>query len=872
MNKRIVATALGLSFVAACAWEKNRIDDSPGTSGASDPAAAGGGSQEADAAGDPAAGGLDARGQELDQEVRAYTLAQQKANFLVEQHLEKARSLKEELRFEQAELEVARALELAPDNLAAKELAAELGSILGKPAGEAQTVIQSLEDLYLLKREQAEADAREKIQHADLLVSRGEFDEAIVELNLALDQIRLYPYSGDWQELERTVEEKLAQVRTTKQQADREAGRVAEERAREELQKREREERDRRQSVVAGLLDKAIQAFKTQDYEQSIELADRILRIEPRNTKALDLRDTAFRKERQLVSETHLQDKLEQYARWREELEELRIPYLGVITLPDEDEWRRISRLRLSRPGFGLTRTVSAGELELRDQIASTLIPGLQVNDEESLTTVVEAIQTITGLPIVTDPLADEAAVNAGVIFQFNFTNPLSVEKALNLITEMAGEEVTWTIRYEAILVTTVEKARGELVIRNHDVQDLIFPLSNFIGPRIGRLRLIDQLEDDDGGSPFGALAERTVVNDPDNLTELVTQNVEPGSWDAPISLSLEGGNMVVVHTPEVQEKVRNFLEELRRFSSSLVTIESRFLSIREGFLQEIGVDWRGLDNPGSPFTDLDDVNLDLDPTRGLDNSGDGVTLIPPSSGAFLDEGGDGDLKARTENFFTDALGSTLSTIGGLTAQWQFIDDLQASMILTLVEKSENVELINDQMLSVHNTQRAHVTVINQQAYIQDFDVEVAQFQAVADPVVNVLTEGIVLDVRPTIQHNRRYLTLEIQPTVAQVVALTDFSTTLAGQTAAVTFQLPELEVQSVFTTAVVPDGGSILLGGLSRIRNVERRAEVPWLANIPLLGFFFKEEGYSDERESLMIMLKAWITHVKEELARLER
>jgi general secretion pathway protein D len=77
--------------------------------------------------------------------------------------------------------------------------------------------------------------------------------------------------------------------------------------------------------------------------------------------------------------------------------------------------------------------------------------------------------------------------------------------------------------------------------------------------------------------------------------------------------------------------------------------------------------------------------------------------------------------------------------------------------------------------------------------------------------------------------------------------------------------------VQSVFTTAVVPDGGSILLGGLSRIRNIERRAEVPWLANIPLVGFFFKEEGYSDEKTSLMIMIRAWITDVRAELEKLE-
>jgi type II secretory pathway component GspD/PulD (secretin) len=68
-----------------------------------------------------------------------------------------------------------------------------------------------------------------------------------------------------------------------------------------------------------------------------------------------------------------------------------------------------------------------------------------------------------------------------------------------------------------------------------------------------------------------------------------------------------------------------------------------------------------------------------------------------------------------------------------------------------------------------------------------------------------------------------------------------------------------------------VPDGGSILIGGLSRLRNVERRSEVPWIANIPLLGFFFKEEGYSDERQSLMILIRAWISDVKEELARIE-
>jgi type II secretory pathway component GspD/PulD (secretin) len=129
-----------------------------------------------------------------------------------------------------------------------------------------------------------------------------------------------------------------------------------------------------------------------------------------------------------------------------------------------------------------------------------------------------------------------------------------------------------------------------------------------------------------------------------------------------------------------------------------------------------------------------------------------------------------------------------------------------------------------------------------------------------------------VLDVRPTIHHDRKYLTLEIQPTVAKVVNLRNFSSTLGGNTSPVEFQLPELQVQSVFTTATIPDGGSLLLGGLSNVRNIERRAEVPGFAKIPIVGFFFKQEGYSDENKSLLILIRARITDVRDELRKIER
>lgn len=807
------------------------------------------------------------------------SLEDQKRVFLVQRYLDTARDLLDRLRLDEAATQAQRALELNPESLRAKELLAEIAVLTGEDYAGSDTVAEELGRRYELKVQQLRADAEDAIQRGRLAQSRGDYDTAVAEFTLANDHVRWADYTIDWEGLDVEAQQLLDQALAERDTAKREIRQREQQAALEAIRAEEEAEAKRRAAMVTEILDAAITSYNEANYDEAYDLAERVLQIDPRHQRALEVRDAAFRSGRKQVRESYVRSRRERFVRWQQELDELRIPYTGVITLPDEEFWREITEIRSRRTGTDLSATVSPSDLELRTSTVETRIPGFIVSEEESLNEVVRNLRTLTGLPLVVDPLAEEAAFDEGAVFDFNFQNALTVEKALNLITDAAGPDVTWTVRHDAILVTTRDKARGKLTIYNHDVQDLIFGLTDFLGPKIDRLRLLDELEDDDGGGPFGGIGERPTIIEPDDLATLVQENVAVETWeDEGVSINVELGNMIVVHTPEVQIQVRQFLEDLRRFSSSLVTIESKFMRVEDNWLQEIGVDFRGIDNDGDPFTDLDDVTNGLEDSAagGLDNSGTGSSGTnaagPPSAGFFFDDGEDGDFKARTENLFGTALGETLSTIGGFTGQWQFINDLQFSMIVRLTEKSSKVELINDQVLSVHNTQRAYVTVVNQRAYIQDFDVEVAQFQSVADPQINVLTEGIVLDVRPTIHHDRKYLTLEVQPTVAQVVALRDFSTSLGSQTLPVSFQLPELEVQSVFTTAVVPDGGSILLGGLSRIRNVERRAEIPWLSNIPIIGFFFKEEGYNDEKQSLMILLRAWITDVKEAVQDFEK
>ena len=194
-------------------------------------------------------------------------------------------------------------------------------------------------------------------------------------------------------------------------------------------------------------------------------------------------------------------------------------------------------------------------------------------------------------------------------------------------------------------------------------------------------------------------------------------------------------------------------------------------------------------------------------------------------------------------------------------------------MILQAVEKTQEGRVLQAPMVTVYNTQRANITLITQLSFIQDFDVEVAQTAFIADPIVGVIQDGLVLDVQPTVSHDRKYITLQLKPTIATLTRpIPTFTTSLGAFTSPVTLQLPELKVQRAATTVRVPDGGTILLGGLKNINMADLKSETPWLSSVPFASFFLGRRGSVKEMENLMVIVKATITDLKEEETRFRR
>src|SRR5262249_54411053 len=69
-------------------------------------------------------------------------------------------------------------------------------------------------------------------------------------------------------------------------------------------------------------------------------------------------------------------------------------------------------------------------------------------------------------------------------------------------------------------------------------------------------------------------------------------------------------------------------------------------------------------------------------------------------------------------------------------------------------------------------------------------------------------------------------------------------------------FQQPVVNTVSVTTTVAVPDGGTVLLGGLKRLSEGRNEFGPPGLSKIPYLDRLVRNVGYGRDVQNIMMMV----------------
>jgi general secretion pathway protein D len=794
-------------------------------------------------------------------------LAQERRDALVAKYLENAQALRSQGNLEAAKSELLKAKEYAPANEQVLTLLVAVQAELGEPAGRIVNYGDEQVRLRQIGEERARTSVATQLQKAKQYAAEKNFAGALEELRIAGMTIEVKD-QVDWQDLPQQVATTKAEVERAYDDQQRQSQAAENQKLAERLRVEYEEAEARRRAQVDSLLLEAQAAFEAKRFAYAQECSQKAMQIDPTSSIAYEMHNASVKAAREDANDQYYLERGKAIRKMMEADEELKIPQTAILEM-DQPTWDR-ARGRAAR--MARNAVVDPADQAVWDQVRTAQVGKLTYTEETgAYADVVTQLKLVTGVQIIVTPEAREVINTESLKMVIELVGTTTLRDFLNHMCSRSTN-LAWTVTNGVVVLGNKSQAAGTITTEIYPVKDLVFKRTQFLSPKIrdipGEAAEDTPRTGGEGEDPVSFIEIADLVNNVKEATDpkyWETEGVEVRSEDS--------GFLAVKASPEMQKLVQQVLQDMRRFATPIVTIDSKFLTISRNFMQELGVDFRGLGGSGNKGTvaTLDDVTngLQNNASRGLDNGGTGDPAANPLAGAFFNDGGDGDIRARTENYFATDLSRVLTPSGGLTAGWTLIDDTQLNMILRAVEKQQDVEMVNSQILSVLNRERGHVAVINQTAYVRDFDVEVAQAAFIADPKVDVIQDGIVLDVQPVIQHDRKYIILNLNPTVAELTRpIPTFTTSLAGSTLPVTLQLPNLTVTNFSTTAKVPDGGTVLLGGLRQTMTKERRAEVPLLARLPLISFLFKQEGSADENRSLMVMVRAQITDVVDRVA----
>jgi type II secretory pathway component GspD/PulD (secretin)/tetratricopeptide (TPR) repeat protein len=791
----------------------------------------------------------------LQDDVARAKLREQQGTFLASEYLKKGDALLERADLAGALEAYSSALNLDPSSQAAREKLHKVEGLMGTSYADAANVLKDATEQEMVRRAQARLAAEDASLKGDNALRAGDIGTAIEKYRQAEMILRYHPLIATDSLDEKIVAGKLERAIQMQDEAARVAEQKAQEAAQAAKEKREREEREYRENKLRALYSEANTAYLNENFKRAEELTELILAEDPGNPAATQLHTVARDSRHAKTEETNRENYREQWIRTFEELDTMNVPQTDTLVFDDLKRWREVSQrtpLEFSKLDPQTAEDKKA-VLDRLDSVRVTPKFGTPEGAGSPLTEIAAFFQSLTGINFMISPKVMSDLDEEQRSIKLDLPER-SVRKVLDIISE-THENLRWKVDDGVVKFVTKDEMKGGQVLRTYEVRDLIHPIHDFPGTEMN-------VAPSGGYNPpeeDKAERESNVVSS-EQLETLIRNNVSAGSWEADPQNAIKitpHGTMVVHQTPEVQEQIKKLLDDLREATGIMVDIQARFLQVEDNFLEDIGVDFRGLGQPGggtnTGFNDFGDPSTQL--TLGKE-IGTGTDL-----GAFYDNPGSMyDVRGRVENLYDVSLGdpNVLQGSGGLSATWTYLTHLQLEMVLRAVSKSERVELVTAPRITLYNTARGNLSVVNEVAYVQDFNVEIAQGASIADPIVNVVRDGIVLDVRPVVSADRRFITLELRPTIAQLVRpIREVSTTLGSQNS-VTIQLPEVNIQRVRTSIPMPDGGTVMLGGTKVSDKQDLRSGVPILNKIPIVSFFFDRKGNYVSNRKLLILLKA--------------
>lgn len=268
-----------------------------------------------------------------------------------------------------------------------------------------------------------------------------------------------------------------------------------------------------------------------------------------------------------------------------------------------------------------------------------------------------------------------------------------------------------------------------------------------------------------------------------------------------------EASNSLLIAANKTRyEEVLELLRQLDKRQDQ-VLIESALIELSGTDFRDIGFEWALADTEG--------------------DGGFGVTGLGLST--LTDSNGDGAPDTRVPN----------NPTGGLVAGILSGDEVNLPLLLSAAARTTGANVLNVPSVLVNNNGKATVTTKD------EFPTTTVTNQGAGGTTqenFNGFQEaGITLEISPSISASR-YLRLDISLTVSN----------FAGSFSSATTVPPPRVTREMTTTVNIPDGDTMVIGGVISDQVQTTREGVPWLMDLPIIGALFRQDSDTNSRTTL--------------------
>jgi general secretion pathway protein D len=305
---------------------------------------------------------------------------------------------------------------------------------------------------------------------------------------------------------------------------------------------------------------------------------------------------------------------------------------------------------------------------------------------------------------------------------------------------------------------------------------------------------------------------------------------------DVMISAHADTNALVITAPPDVMRAIKDVIAQLD-IRRAQVLIEALIVELAEGDGVNLGVQWGNLET--GAMVQYSNTGASIGATMiGLEEAKDTVEKKP------IRDSDTGAIKYYEETTQKGDYSALTSALGGVQGAAVSIMMGDWAALVTAVSTDSNSNILSSPSITVMDNGEASF-IVGEEVPVLTGSTSGSNnenpFQTVDRKEV-----GIKLKVVPQINEGDS-VRLDIEQEVSNVL----------GANGAVDVRFAKRQLN---TSVMVQDGQMLVLGGLIDERAMESESKVPFLGDIPVLGYLFKSTSTQVEKKNLMVFIKPTI------------